>query len=89
MGDWRRTGGGSEEDWTRIGGLEEDWRRVGRGLEEGWRRAVGGLEEHWEKVRGGLGALKMAENREKLCFTFFAFLPPYIGVSGSLTYAKR
>ena len=26
----------------------------------------------------------MAENHEKQCFTFFAFLPPYIGVSGSL-----
>ena len=29
-------------------------------------------------------ALKMAENHEKQGFTFFAFLPPYIGVSGSL-----
>ena len=29
-------------------------------------------------------ALKMAENHEKTCFTFFAFLPPYFGVSGSL-----
>ena len=26
----------------------------------------------------------MAENLEKQSFTFFAFLPPYIGVSGSL-----
>ena len=34
-------------------------------------------------------ALKIAENREKHCFTFFAFLPPYVGVSGSLLYAKR
>ena len=29
-------------------------------------------------------ALKMAENHEKPSLTFFAFLPPYIGVSGSL-----
>ena len=29
-------------------------------------------------------ALKMLENHEKPCFTFFAFLPPYIGVSGCL-----
>ena len=29
-------------------------------------------------------AFKMVENHEKQCFTFFAFLPPYIGVSGSL-----
>ena len=29
-------------------------------------------------------ALKMVENHEKPCFTFFAFLPPYFGVSGSL-----
>ena len=33
--------------------------------------------------------LKMAENREKQVFTFFAFLPPYIGVSGSLVSRKR
>ena len=31
-----------------------------------------------------LQALKMAENPEKRCFTFFAFLPPYIVVSASL-----
>ena len=36
-----------------------------------------------------LEALKMAENNEKPCFTFFAFLPPYIGVSGSLVSRKR
>ena len=29
-------------------------------------------------------AFKMAENTEKQVFTFFAFLPPYFGVSGSL-----
>ena len=34
-------------------------------------------------------ALKMAENHEKPGFTFFAFLPPYIGVSGSLVSRKR
>ena len=34
-------------------------------------------------------ALKMAENIEKQCFTFFAFLPPYIGVSGSLVSRNR
>ena len=31
----------------------------------------------------------MAENHEKQCFTFFAFLPPYIGVSGSRVSRKR
>ena len=34
-------------------------------------------------------ALKMLENHEKPCFTFFAFLPPYIGVSGSLVSRMR
>ena len=34
-------------------------------------------------------ALKMAENLEKQSFTFFAFLPPYIGVSGSLVSRMR
>ena len=34
-------------------------------------------------------ALKLAENRGKQLFTFFAFLPPYIGVSGSPMYLKR
>ena len=32
--DWRRIGGGLEEDWRRIGGLEESCRRIGEGLEE-------------------------------------------------------
>ena len=36
-----------------------------------------------------VGALKLAENREKQLFTFFALLPPYIGVSGSLVSRKR
>ena len=36
-----------------------------------------------------VGALKLAENREKDFFTFFAFLPPYIGVSGSPMFLKR
>ena len=34
-------------------------------------------------------ALKMAENIEKQSFTFFAFLPLYIGVSGSLVSRMR
>ena len=34
-------------------------------------------------------ALKLAESREKLVPTFFAFLPPYISVSGSLMPCKR
>ena len=34
-------------------------------------------------------AVKMPENPEKQRFTFFAFLPPYIGVSGSLVSRKR
>ena len=34
-------------------------------------------------------ALKMAKNHEKQSFTFFAFLPPYIGVSGSLVSRMR
>ena len=33
--------------------------------------------------------LKIAENLEKQSFTFFAFLPPYIGVSGSLVSRNR
>ena len=33
--------------------------------------------------------LKIAENLEKQSFTFFAFLPPYIGVSGSLVSGMR
>ena len=41
------------------------------------------MEEGSRSIEGVLEALKMAENSEKRCFTFFAFLPPYIGVSGS------
>ena len=33
--------------------------------------------------------LKIAENLEKQSFTFFAFLPSYIGVSGSLVSRMR
>ena len=33
--------------------------------------------------------LKIAENLEKQRFTFFAFLPPYIGVSGFLVSRMR
>ena len=34
-------------------------------------------------------ALKLAANREKQVFTFFGFLPPYIGVLGLPVYLKR
>ena len=34
-------------------------------------------------------AFKLAANHEKQVFTFFAFLPPYIGVSGSLVSRMR
>ena len=33
--------------------------------------------------------LKLAANHEKQVFTFFAFLPPYMGASGSLMPCKR
>ena len=33
--------------------------------------------------------LKIAENLEKQSFTFFAFLPPFIGVSGSVVSRTR
>ena len=33
--------------------------------------------------------LNIADNLEKQSFTFFAFLPPYIGVSGSLVSRMR
>ena len=36
-----------------------------------------------------IGVLKIAENHEKQSFTFFAFLPPYIGDSGSLVSGMR
>ena len=39
--------------------------------------------------RFSIRALKLAANHEKQVFTFFAFLPPYIGVSGSLMPCKR
>ena len=34
-------------------------------------------------------ALELAANHEKQVFMFFAFLPPYMGVSGSLVPRKR
>ena len=34
-------------------------------------------------------ALKLAANREKQVFTFFGFLPPYIGVLGLPVYLER
>ena len=46
--DWRRSGGGLEEDWMRkrrrrrtAGGLEEDWSSIGGGLvEEGMKTMI-------------------------------------------------
>ena len=32
--DWRRIGGGLEEDWRTERGWEEVWRRIGEGLQE-------------------------------------------------------
>ena len=66
--------------------LEEDWRRVRGGFEEGSRRVRGGLEEGCGRLGGGL---QDAGHDEKLCFRFFAFLPPYLGVSGFHVHPKR
>ena len=55
-------------------------------MDLGWIWGGYAVDMGW--IWGGYGALKMAENSEKRRFTFFAFLPPYIGVSGSLAYAK-
>ena len=43
----------------------------------------------WVGLGFALQVFKRAESREKQCFTFFAFLPPYTGVSGSLVPRKR
>ena len=46
----------------------------------------------WKNVlfyRFFIRALKLGANHEKQVFTFFAFLPPYMGVSGSLVPRKR
>ena len=87
---------GLEEDWRRIGvdwsGLEwigVDWRKIeeiGGGLEED----LCGFSLIFVDFRDFVvGAVKLAENREEQLFTFFGFLPPYIGVSGSLVPRKR
>ena len=47
------------------------------------------MSPKWRLLLIFIEALKMAENHEKPCFTFFAFLPPYIGVSGSLVSGMR
>ena len=77
------------EDWRRVGGLEKDWRT----MEKDWRRIGGLLRRIEEDVRRFslifVQVRKVAENREKQLFTFFAFLPPYIGVSGSPMCLKR
>ncbi len=36
-----------------------------------------------------VGVFKIAEKHEKHIYTFFAFLPAYIGVSGSFVSRKR
>ena len=46
-------------------------------------------QKSMEILRKVQQVFKMAENIEKLGFTFFAFLPPYIGVSGFLAYPKE
>ena len=57
----------------------------GRRSQEPWGR----IEADRGRIGAGLEAMKMAENYEKRCFTFVALLTISIGVSGSLTYAKR
>ena len=49
----------------------------------------GGFGDDWRMIEGVWRALKLADNSEKLRFTFFASLHPYFDISGSLTYAKR
>ena len=41
------------------------------------------------KIKISFRCVKLRENPENLGFTFFVFLPPYLGVSDSLVYLKR
>ena len=51
-----------------------------------------GTSHKMEKIRKSTFPLvrcaKLRENPENQGFTFFGFLPPYLGVSDSLTYFK-
>ena len=77
--------------------MGEDWRRIGGGwTPEVWPGCApygDYVPTSWKNVifvdDFSIGALKLAANREKQVFTFFGFLPPYIGVSGSPMYLKR
>ena len=41
------------------------------------------------KIGFSFRCVKLRDNPENLVFTFFGFLPPYLGVSDSLAYFKR
>ena len=41
------------------------------------------------KIEFSFRCVELRENPENLGFTFFGFLPPYLGVSDSLAYFKR
>ena len=41
------------------------------------------------KIKISFRCVKLRDNPENQGFTFFAFLPPYLGVSDSLAYFKR
>ena len=50
---------------------------------------VPNLSENQDFQDFSIRAFKLAANQEKQVVTFFAFLPLYIGVSGSLMPCKR
>ena len=50
---------------------------------------VGFSRMSYDVHRFSIRCAKLLENPEDQGFTFFAFLPPYFGVSGSLVYLNR
>ncbi len=92
---WRRTGEGLEEDWRRIGGgwTPEVWPGYAP-VWPGYAPVWGLCRDLLEKLHFlpklcffdnfSFRAVKLLANHEEQLLTFFGFLPPYFGVSGSL-----
>ena len=92
---WRKIGGGLKEDGCRciVFGLVTPQDGLVTPTYGNYVRTSLKNVSNFRKMKVfhdfSIRALKLAANHEKQVFTFFAFLPPYMGVSGSAVPRKR
>ena len=89
----QKEGGGCKKSSKRGRRREKVFKKKA-GAGKSRQKEVGGEKKSSKRCRSDpnmilIEVLKMVENDEKPCLTFFAFLPPYFGVSGSLVSRNR